>query len=389
MDKAIVVGGSNGIGLSISNVLMQKNFFVQIIDIVEPDRKNLISEQYTYINCNLLDFDNSLFESLSQDDSVKAVMVTAGFGRIADFDSLHIAEIDNILNVNSIAGIKIARCFYDRLKNDESFYFGMMGSIAGLINSPMFSVYAASKAALCRFIESVNIELEVSESPNRILNVSPGAMKGTNFHGGSNNPEENKELARQIVSHLTKSETLFIPQYNEIFKKVIERYQADPHKFGLESYQYKKDSRRVEKECQLCIGYLSGTFDLFHIGHLNLLKRAKSQCDYLIVGVHESGSWKKKETFIPFEERLEIVNTCKYVDQAVTSCPEDSDAWDLWHYNRLFVGSDYKGTERFNRYEEFFAGKNVQIVYFPYTKSTSSTQLRGIITEITNGTSTL
>ena len=112
------------------------------------------------------------------------------------------------------------------------------------------------------------------------------------------------------------------------------------------------------------------------MGHLNLLRRAKAQCDYLIVGVHGSGKWKGKETFIPLEERKAIVGACKYVDKVVDSCLEDSDAWDLWHYDRLFVGSDYKGTERFNRYEEYFKDKGVEIVYFPYTQSTSSTLIR-------------
>lgn len=124
------------------------------------------------------------------------------------------------------------------------------------------------------------------------------------------------------------------------------------------------------------IGYLSGTFDLFHIGHLNMLRKAKEQCDYLIVGVHKDASHKGKETFIPFEERKEIVGSCKYVDEAVESCKEDSDAWNLYKYDKLFVGSDYKGTERFLKYEEFFKDKRVEIVYFPYTQGTSSTQLR-------------
>jgi glycerol-3-phosphate cytidylyltransferase len=129
----------------------------------------------------------------------------------------------------------------------------------------------------------------------------------------------------------------------------------------------------------MTIGYLSGTFDLFHIGHLNLIRRAKEQCDYLIVAVHDSGKWKGKETFIPFEERKEIVGACRYVDQVVDSPVEDSDAWELYHFDKLFVGSDYKGTERFNRYEEFFKDKGVEIVYFPYTQSTSSTQIRALI----------
>ncbi len=150
-------------------------------------------------------------------------------------------------------------------------------------------------------------------------------------------------------------------------------YQADPHEYGFHSYQYKKESGRVDNHKRVKIGYLSGTVDLFHVGHIIILRRAKAECDYLIVGVHESGAWKGKETFIPFEERCETVASCRYVDKVVKSCTEDSDAWA---FNKLFVGSDYKGSERFKRYEEFFKDKNVEIVYFPYTETTNCTQIR-------------
>lgn len=96
---------------------------------------------------------------------------------------------------------------------------------------------------------------------------------------------------------------------------------------------------------------MSGTFDLFHVGHLNSLRRAKEQCDYLIVGVHPNASHKGKKTFISFQERLDIIASISYVDKAVESFPEDSDAWNIYHYDKLFVGSDYKGTERFKNYE--------------------------------------
>ena len=127
------------------------------------------------------------------------------------------------------------------------------------------------------------------------------------------------------------------------------------------------------------IGYLSGTFDLFHVGHLNLLRRARENCDYLIVGVHDSGSWKGKETFIPFEERKAIIAGCRYVDEVIDAWVEDSDAWAQLHFDRLFVGSDYQGTPRFQRYEDFFRDKGVEIIYFPYTQSTNSTQIRKTI----------
>ena len=130
---------------------------------------------------------------------------------------------------------------------------------------------------------------------------------------------------------------------------------------------------------------MSGTFDLFHIGHLNVIRRAKEHCDYLIVGVHESGAWKGKETFIPLEERKAIVGSLQYVDKVVTSWQDDSSAWEHLHYDKLFVGSDYKGSERFMKYEAYFADKGVEIVYFPYTNSTSSTKLREALSNMNRG----
>ena len=130
------------------------------------------------------------------------------------------------------------------------------------------------------------------------------------------------------------------------------------------------------------IGYMSGTFDLFHIGHLNILQKAKDCCDFLIVGVHESGAWKGKETFIPFEERLAIVGAIKDVDQVVKSYSEDIDAIGEHGISKLFVGSDYIGTDRFKRYEEICTTLNVEVVYFPYTASTSSSQLRDALSKL-------
>lgn len=158
---------------------------------------------------------------------------------------------------------------------------------------------------------------------------------------------------------------------------MLERYHADPEKFGVESWKYKMESGRIGDKPRMKIGFLSGTFDLFHIGHLNLLRRAKQYCDYLVVGVHPPGSsHKNKPTFIPLEERMEIIRAIKYVDEVVVTLDEDDDMYELIPYDFLFVGSDYKGTERFNRYEAELCPKGVQIIYFPYTQGTSSTQLR-------------
>lgn len=377
MKKAVVVGGSNGIGLAIVKKLISMEYHVIIMDIVEPDiSANMNRTSYTFIKCNLLDFDDSDFEKLSKDSEINLLMITAGFGRVSALEYIHPAEIQNLMQVNATSEIKIIRYFYERLRSKEPFYCGIMGSIAGLISSPLFSVYAASKAAICRYVESINIELEMSGTSNRILNVSPTSIKGTKFNGGENDISALDELSEKIIDNLFTAKELYIPHYEETFKKVIDNYHSDPHGYGIHSYEYKINSGRVSTESKVRIGYLSGTFDLFHVGHLNLLRRAKSECDYLIVGVHPSAAHKGKETFIPFEERKEIVKACRYVDKVVESTPEDCDSWELYHYTKLFVGSDYKGTERFNRYEEYFKDKGVEIVYFPYTKGTSSTQIR-------------
>ena len=377
--KAVIVGGSNGIGLAIARELRKSGYYLEICDKVAPPALMDIEGNCHFNFCDLLDFDEVLFNTLAADPSVEILFITAGFGRIADFQYHHIAEIEKMLTVDTVSTLKVLRVFYDRILSQTAFYAGVMGSIAGWMSSPSASVYAAAKAAIVRFAESVNMELEAFGTQNRILDVSPAALKGTRFYGGNNDLSVTGPLAREILQHLFNRDTRFIPRYEGTFKAVLERYHDDPHEYGLHSYQYKKDSGRLDNKRRVVIGYLSGTFDLFHVGHLNLLRRAKLQCDYLIVGVHDSGKWKGKETFIPLDERKAIVAACKYVDRVVDSCPEDSDAWEKWHYDRLFVGSDYKGTERFRRYEEYFKDKGVEIVYFPYTKNTNSTQIRQAI----------
>lgn len=127
------------------------------------------------------------------------------------------------------------------------------------------------------------------------------------------------------------------------------------------------------------VGYTTGVFDLFHIGHLNILRRAKEQCDYLIVGVtvDELVSYKGKRAFIPYDERAAIVGAIRYVDRVVPQTTMNKlEAWKQYHFNKMFVGDDWKGTEIWVHWEKEFAKLGVDIVYFQYTKQTSSTQLR-------------
>jgi len=134
------------------------------------------------------------------------------------------------------------------------------------------------------------------------------------------------------------------------------------------------------------IGYTTGVYDMFHIGHLNIIRRAKQQCDYLIVGVSTDGlvnEEKNKTPVIPYEERTSIISAIKYVDKVVPQVNKNKmQAWEMYHFNRMFVGSDWQGTETWNQFEEQFNPLGVEIVYLPRTDGVSSTQLARVIKEI-------
>jgi glycerol-3-phosphate cytidylyltransferase len=133
------------------------------------------------------------------------------------------------------------------------------------------------------------------------------------------------------------------------------------------------------------VGYTSGVYDMFHIGHLNILKKAKELCDYLIVGVctdELAQSYKGKQVIIPHEERIEIVDSIKYVDETVVQETLDKvKAWKKYHFNVLFIGSDWKGSERWITYEQELSKVGVEVVYLPYTKGISSSRLRKLLLE--------
>jgi len=128
------------------------------------------------------------------------------------------------------------------------------------------------------------------------------------------------------------------------------------------------------------IGYTTGVFDMFHIGHLNILKRAKEQCDYLIVGVSTDENvlkYKNKLPVIPYEDRAAIVEAIKYVDKVVPQKSMDKfEAWESLHFDKLFHGNDWKGSNMYNEVEEKLKHVGVEVVYFEYTKGVSSSMLR-------------
>ena len=371
MRNALIIGGTNGIGLAIAINIAGTYDKVYILGRHKPTitlKENIIFEKFDLFKNDIDNLKKFLFVDL--------LIITAGIGRLAKFNTFTIYEISQIVNTNAVAIMQILSLFSEKLICKEKFFCGVVTSIAGIVNSPLYSVYSASKAALHKYIEAVNTELYMLNSDNVITNIAPGFIANTSFNGEVTHLEKLNFVAEEFIQAIFNKEKLYIPKYKEVYKNVIEKYYFFPDNFGIESYDYKLKSGRICNKPLTKVGYLSGTFDLFHIGHLNLLKRAKEYCDYLIVGVHKDASHKGKTTFISFEERKKIVAAIDVVDKVIESLPEDNMVWPLIHYDYLFVGSDYKGSERFNRYEEYFKDKSVRIIYFPYTQGTSSSKLR-------------
>lgn len=242
--RVLVVGGANGIGLSIATELAANPNCekVYIVDKASIANENL-NAKFDYHYFDLLDHDYSFFDRFSD---INALIITAGFGHLALFKDVSEKYICDSFAVNSIAPIRIIHRYMNRLQSNEPFYCGVMVSIAGFMSSPFFAVYAATKASLKIFIESVNVELEKNGSENRILNVSPGSIDGTSFNNTKTDLSLTAPLAHEIIAHIEQRDDLFIPRYEEVFKNVLERYNADFRAEGRHSYEYKIKSGRIK-----------------------------------------------------------------------------------------------------------------------------------------------
>lgn len=135
----------------------------------------------------------------------------------------------------------------------------------------------------------------------------------------------------------------------------------------------------------MILGYTAGVYDLFHVGHLNLLRNAKAMCDKLIVGVStdELVAYKYKKAVINFTERMEIVRSIRYVDAVIPQETMDKlETWKKLKFDVMFVGDDWYQTEKWKELEAQFADVGVRIVYFPYTKGSSSTLLNEVLVKL-------
>lgn len=243
MKRILIVGGANGIGLAIAKEMASQS---QCEKIYIVDKSPLADEyKEEKIECYLFDLTNNDYSFFDRFEDIDSLMITAGFGKLSLFENIDEQYIINSFNVNTVAVIRVIKHFYDRIRSSEDFHCGVMVSIAGFMSSPFFAVYGATKAALKIFIESINVELLKSGTSNRILNVSPGSIKGTSFNNGKTDLSLTSKLAKDIIGHLERKDDLFIPQYDEVFKDVLSRYHDDFRAEGEHSYDYKMNSGRM------------------------------------------------------------------------------------------------------------------------------------------------
>ena len=242
--RILVVGGANGIGLSIAHELAKREEteHIYIVD-KAPLQEEYVHPKIESFQFDLTSEDYSFFDRFSD---INALMITAGFGKLALFKDVSESYIMNSFNVNTIPVLKLVLKYYDKLEAQEDFYCGVMVSISGFMSSPFFAVYGATKAALKIFIESVNVELKKGGTSNCILNVSPGSLKGTSFTACKTDLNVTAPMAKAIIGHLEAKDDLFIPQYEDVFKTVLERYHNDFRAEGEHSYEYKLNSGRVK-----------------------------------------------------------------------------------------------------------------------------------------------
>ena len=240
--RILIVGGANGIGLAMAHELAQRD----TLEKVYVADKVVLQEQYTHPKIESFQFDLTCedYSFFDRFNDINALMITAGFGKLALFKDVQEQHIVDSFNVNTIPVLRLIKRFYSKLESDDEFYCGVMDSIAGWVSSPFFAVYGATKAALKIFIESVNVELLKAGTTNQILNVSPGTIKGTSFYTGQNNLAILHNLTCEIIQHLESKDDLFIPKYDDVYKDVLARYYSDFRKEGLHSYDYKLNTKR-------------------------------------------------------------------------------------------------------------------------------------------------
>ncbi len=300
---------------------------------------------------------------------------------IAFLDKLRQGKILAEYNKNVRRGLGTVSANRRRLNYPDNEYRRMFLDIFQNIENKKIILFGSGKYAR-EFMNLYRVRYSVYAIVDNNENVW-----GQEIHGV-------KVQSPEILNHLKPQECKILICIKQ-FYRVVEQLDTlgswdysifDPGKsYAVPRQSVMETTGDTGKEYK--IGYVAGVFDLFHIGHLNILRRAKEHCDYLIVGVvsdRQVREYKKVEPFVPFEERLDMIRSCRYVDEAHEipfEHPDTDMAWKLYHFDVQFSGSDYEHDPVWLKKKAWLEERGSTLVFFPYTQSTSSTRLKKLIEE--------
>ena len=238
--KYIIVGGSGGLGLAIANKLLKLNNEVIIYDIKEPE---IELNNAVYKRINLAEDDINIMQN--DLDNANGLIYTAGIGRVDYFNNYSFKDIELTITINLTSLIKILSLSSKKLLSNERFDCLCISSIAGLVASPLFSIYSASKAGVCKYIEAVNTEIGKLGYDNRITNVVATSFNGTGFNGGETDINQLSDLADYIIDSM-KNRIELCKVNEKLIDSIINRYYDNPKKYALESFEYKIRNKRIK-----------------------------------------------------------------------------------------------------------------------------------------------
>lgn len=325
--NCVVVGGTSGIGAAFVEKVAPEYEKVYVIGLGKPMVKgeNIESAELDMSREDLSGF----YEIIDKCDTL---IITAGIGRVDYFQNLPVPEIEKTIAINFTNTIKLLKRFYGKLLGSEEAYCLTMGSLAGEISSPLFSIYSATKAGLNRFAESVNIELERSGSANRITNVTPISFRGSSFNGGKTDTEALAELAGECLDKMYEREASYIPDYEETCKGILDRYHADAHEFGLSSFDYKMAGNRISSRKMYTAGLLRIDARALSLADVRTIKAAKDHCDYLVVALDEADGQI-------FHDSADTLLAVGHVDELVDGSLSDTELVKA-HGIDVIIGAD-------------------------------------------------
>jgi len=236
MKKIVIIGGTSGLGLSLA-IELRNRFINKNILVVGQTRPKDLCDKFN-LDFLKIDFSSPHYDWNFCSDS-NFIIYSAGVGQITNFDEIEEKDINRTISINATNAIHLINSKKKELISKNNCQISIVTSIAGKIPSPLFALYAASKALVSSYISSINIELGKRETKNRIIEIAPGYIDGTAFYGQKTNIDKLIILSKKILNEIEKKKYLIIPQDEKMYLEILERANKKPFEFGNQSYDYK------------------------------------------------------------------------------------------------------------------------------------------------------